>query len=46
MEGMFAFFLESTFLGLFLFGRSGCRPAHWIVTLLLAGGRGSPGSSS
>jgi len=39
MEGMFAFFLESTFLGLFLFGEKRLSPrAHWIVTLLLAGG--------
>jgi cytochrome d ubiquinol oxidase subunit I len=30
MEGMFAFFLESAFLGLFLFGEKRLRPwAHW-----------------
>ncbi len=30
MEGMFAFFLESTFLGLFLYGRERLGPrAHW-----------------
>ena len=36
MEGVFAFFLESSFLGLFLFGetRLGAR-GHWFVTLLV-----------
>lgn len=36
MEGVFAFFLESTFLGLFLFGeRKLSARGHWAVTLLL-----------
>ncbi len=36
MEGMFAFFLESTFLGLFLFGEKKLGPrAHWLAGLLL-----------
>ncbi|MGD0202080.1 MAG: cytochrome ubiquinol oxidase subunit I, partial [Bryobacteraceae bacterium] len=36
MEGVFAFFLESSFLGLLLFGekRLGAR-GHWVVSLLL-----------
>jgi cytochrome d ubiquinol oxidase subunit I len=36
MEGVFAFFLESTFLGLFLFGRDrlGAR-GHWLTSLAL-----------
>ncbi|MCA9729067.1 MAG: cytochrome ubiquinol oxidase subunit I [Candidatus Eisenbacteria bacterium] len=34
MEGVFAFFLESTFLGLFLFGEKKLGPrGHWIATL-------------
>jgi len=36
MEGMFAFFLESTFLGLFLFGEKRLGPAgHWMATALV-----------
>jgi cytochrome d ubiquinol oxidase subunit I len=36
MEGVFAFFLESTFLGLFLFGEKRLGPrAHWLVGCLL-----------
>jgi len=36
MEGVFAFFLESSFLGLFLHGARRLSPrAHWVVTLLL-----------
>src|SRR5580700_10261546 len=32
MEGMFSFFLESTFLGLFLFGESRLSPKmHWLT---------------
>ena len=39
MEGMFAFFLESAFLGLFLFGekRLGAR-GHWLSTVALFAG--------
>ena len=39
MEGVFAFFLESSFLGLLLFGekRLGAR-GHWVVSLLLLAG--------
>jgi cytochrome d ubiquinol oxidase subunit I len=39
MEGVFAFFLESSFLGLLLFGekRLGAR-GHWVVSLLLFAG--------
>src|SRR5882762_1799923 len=34
MEGMFAFFLESAFLGLFLFGEKRLSPrAHWLSAL-------------
>jgi len=36
MEGVFAFFLESSFLGLFLFGEKRLGPrGHWLVTLML-----------
>jgi len=36
MEGMFAFFLESSFLGLFLFGEKRLsRRAHWFVALMV-----------
>ncbi|MDP2479750.1 MAG: cytochrome ubiquinol oxidase subunit I [Candidatus Palauibacterales bacterium] len=36
MEGVFAFFLESSFLGLFLFGRKRLsRRAHWVTAILL-----------
>jgi cytochrome d ubiquinol oxidase subunit I len=36
MEGMFAFFLESTFLGLLLFGEKKLRPVgHWVASLLV-----------
>lgn len=36
MEGVFAFFLESAFLGLFLYGRDKIGPrAHWFVSMLI-----------
>ncbi len=36
MEGVFAFFLESSFLGLLLFGEKRLGPRlHWLVSLLL-----------
>lgn len=36
MEGVFAFFLESTFVGLFLFGEKRLGPrGHWLTALLL-----------
>src|SRR6185437_14614564 len=36
MEGIFSFFLESTFLGLFLFGEKKLSPlAHWLASLLV-----------
>jgi len=36
MEGVFAFFLESTFLGLLLFGEKRLGPkGHWFVSLLM-----------
>src|SRR6476660_446503 len=36
MEGLFAFFLESSFLGLFLFGEKRLGPkAHWVSAVLL-----------
>jgi cytochrome d ubiquinol oxidase subunit I len=36
MEGVFAFFLESTFLGLFLYGEKRLGPrGHWLSALLL-----------
>jgi cytochrome bd ubiquinol oxidase subunit I len=39
MEGIFAFFLESGFLGLFLFGEGRISPfLHWLSALLLAVG--------
>lgn len=39
MEGMFAFFLESTFLGLFLFGEKRLSQwAHWWAGVLLCAG--------
>ncbi len=38
-EGIFAFFLESTFLGLYLFGRGRVsKRLHWVSSLLLAVG--------
>ena len=39
MEGIFSFFLESTFLGLFLFGeRRLSRRAHWLCAFLVFAG--------
>jgi cytochrome bd ubiquinol oxidase subunit I len=39
MEGVFAFFLESSFLGLLLFGEKRLGPkAHWLTSLLLFAG--------
>ncbi len=39
MEGMFAFFLESAFLGLFLFGDKRLTPkAHWLVAFAVFAG--------
>ena len=39
MEGIFAFFLESSFLGIVLFGEKRVSPFfHWLATLLLAAG--------
>ncbi len=39
MEGVFAFFLESSFLGLFLFGEQRLsRRAHWATSLAVFGG--------
>ena len=36
MEGMFSFFLESSFLGLFLFGEKWLSPrAHWVCAVLV-----------
>ncbi len=36
-EGIFAFFLESSFLGLYLFGRQRVSPAvHWLAILMVA----------
>src|SRR5512140_3872449 len=36
MEGMFAFFLESAFLGLFLYGEKRLSPrAHWMTAVLV-----------
>src|SRR6201996_5847892 len=36
MEGMFSFFLESSFLGLFLFGEQRLGPkAHWFAAFLV-----------
>ncbi|NRA94845.1 MAG: cytochrome ubiquinol oxidase subunit I [Planctomycetes bacterium] len=36
MEGMFSFFLESSFLGLFLFGEKWLSPrAHWLCAVLV-----------
>lgn len=38
-EGIFAFFLESTFLGLYLFGRGRVpKPVHWFSILMVAVG--------
>ncbi len=38
-EGIFAFFLESTFLGLYLFGRGRVSPGvHWFAILMVAVG--------
>jgi len=38
-EGVFAFFLESSFLGLYLFGRSRVAPGvHWFACLMVAVG--------
>jgi cytochrome d ubiquinol oxidase subunit I len=37
MEGVFAFFAESTFLGVFLFGERRVRPAmHWLASVMIA----------
>ncbi|MGE5242782.1 MAG: cytochrome ubiquinol oxidase subunit I [Betaproteobacteria bacterium] len=37
MEGVFAFFAESTFLGLFLFGERRVRPGlHWLSAVMVA----------
>jgi cytochrome bd ubiquinol oxidase subunit I len=39
MEGVFAFFAESIFLGLFLFGERRVRPAvHWLSSVMVAFG--------
>jgi len=39
MEGVFSFFLESTFLGLFLFGEKRLGPrGHWLASLAMFGG--------
>jgi cytochrome d ubiquinol oxidase subunit I len=39
MEGVFAFFLESSFLGIVLFGQKRVSPFfHWLATVLLAVG--------
>jgi cytochrome d ubiquinol oxidase subunit I len=39
MEGVFAFFLESSFLGLLLYGEKRLSPkAHWLTSLLLFAG--------
>lgn len=39
MEGVFAFFLESTLLGVFLYGEKRISPfAHWLVAVLLCFG--------
>ena len=48
MEGVFSFFLESTFLGLFVFGEKRLSPRmHWFSALTgLRWVRGSPDSSS
>ena len=47
MEGVFSFFLESAFLGLFLFGeRRLSRLGHWWAAFAVFAGRGSRGSLS
>jgi cytochrome d ubiquinol oxidase subunit I len=39
MEGVFAFFAESSFLGLFLFGEKRVRPGiHWFASVMVAAG--------
>ena len=39
MEGVFAFFAESSFLGLFLFGERRVRPGvHWFTSIMVAAG--------
>jgi cytochrome bd ubiquinol oxidase subunit I len=39
MEGVFAFFAESSFLGVFLFGERRVRPAvHWFASIMVAFG--------
>lgn len=39
MEGVFAFFAESTFLGLFLFGEKRLAPSlHWVAAVMVAAG--------
>src|SRR5215469_15564137 len=39
MEGVFAFFAESSFLGVFLFGESKVHPAfHWLSSVLIGAG--------
>ena len=47
MEGTFAFFLESAFLGLFLYGEKKLSPKmHWFSSLMVFLGRGYRGTSS
>jgi cytochrome d ubiquinol oxidase subunit I len=47
MEGVFSFFLESAFLGLFLFGEKRLsRWAHWARPFWCSSDHGSPDSSS
>jgi|SRR5580658_3491285 cytochrome d ubiquinol oxidase subunit I len=47
MEGVFSFFLESSFLGLFLFGEKKLGPkAHWLAGFSFFWDRGFPDSSS
>jgi cytochrome bd ubiquinol oxidase subunit I len=39
MEGVFAFFAESSFLGVFLFGEGRVRPGiHWLSSIMVAAG--------
>jgi cytochrome bd ubiquinol oxidase subunit I len=39
MEGVFAFFAESSFLGIFLFGEKRVRPGiHWLSSVMVAAG--------
>ena len=47
MEGVFSFFLESAFLGLFLYGEKRIsKRMHWFSAVMVWLGRGSRGSSS